>query len=681
MRRTDRRPILAILAFAPLLASCGSPASTEIALTSVSPERASARGGDTITLQGSGFGSSPTVRFGDIEAMVKTATDTQIEVVAPRTIAGKVSVEVEVTKKHARLDDGFTFEALPLEFVDVAWQRLPPLPIDGGLVAIADGNVFQAARREGVWVFANDGHGALATPTLLPADADPFDVYSVLAQDLDGDGAVDLFLGATSKTPSRILFGAGALGFAPSLGALPVLFGAEQTAIAVDLDEDADLDLVTVGSATTSDGAPGVILLLNDGLGHFTDVTGERFPGAAFNAAGVAAGDVDGDGHIDLFFAGATEASRLYLGDGHGVFQRSGPDALPHDPAPGAGIPALGDLDGDGSLDIYLPTSGHDRVLSNDGTGRFVDLTDIRLGPDATAGRSAVLADLDLDGHLDVVVVARPGGLRVLHNDGTGRLFDYSGEVAGYGSGLLDAGVAAFDIDSDGDLDLFVSREGFARAALFVNLSPQALHDEDGDGFPDDVDSCPAASSPDQANVDSLPFRCDSTATCQAETKCDLVAHGTSAYLLCSGVKASWADAASACAARGGHLATISSAEQNAFILSLGAADVWLGFTDAATEGTYVWSSGQSTYTSWGTMQPDDAGGNEDCAVFLADGTWNDAPCGEVRGYICEDVRQRVPDPGDACDACSMKYEPGSSPVVLGDAGTCASTDPDAGAP
>lgn len=681
MRRTDLLPMLATLAFAPLFASCGSPASTALALTSVSPERASARGGDTITLRGSGFGSSPTVRFGDLEATVKSATDTQIEVVAPRAVAGSVSIDVEVTKKHARLDDGFTFEALPLAFVDVAWQRVPPLPIDGGLVAIADGRVFQAARREGVWVFAIDGSGALDAPTLLPADADPFDVYSVLAQDLDGDGSVDLFLGATGKTPSRILFGDGALGFTPSPGALPVLFGAEQTAIAVDLDDDADLDLVSVGAARTSDGAPGVILLLNDGSGRFTNVTSERLPGGAFNAAGVAAGDVDGDGHMDLFFAGDAEASRLYLGDGHGVFQRSGPDALPHDLTPGAGIPALGDLDGDGSLDIYLPTSGQDRVFSNDGTGRFVDLTDLRLGPDATAGRSAVLADLDLDGHLDVVVVARPGGLRVLHNDGTGRLFDYSGEIAGNGSGLPDAGVAAFDIDSDGDLDLFVSRGGFARAALFVNWSPQAQKDQDGDGFPDDVDSCPAASSPDQANVDSLPFRCDSTATCQAETKCDLVAHGTSAYLVCSGVKASWADASTACAARGAHLATISSAEQNAFFVSLGAADLWLGFTDAATEGTYVWTSGQSTYTGWGTMQPDDAGGNEDCAVLIPDGTWNDAPCGELRGYLCEDVRRRVPDPGDACDACSMTYELGSSPVVLGDAGTCASASPDAGAP
>ncbi len=670
MRRTDRS--LTIVSLALLLVSCGEAGSSTLELTSVSPEHVSARGGETITLQGHGFGPSPKVRFGDAEAAVSTATDTRIEVIAPHSIAGKVSVDVEVQAIHARLDDALSFEALPLAFVDVAWQRAPSLPVDGGLVAIADGDVFQAARREGVWVYRNDGKGSLHNPELLETDADPFDVYSVLAQDFDGDGNVDLFLGGTNKTPSRIRFGDGKLAFTASLTALPVLFGTAQTAIGVDLDDDADLDLVTVGAATVVDGAPGVVILVNDGLGTFTNVTAQRLPGGAFNAAGVATGDVDGDGHVDLFFAGDTGANRLYLNDGHGVFRRAAPDALPHDIAPGAGIPALGDFDGNGSLDIYLPTATHDRILSNDGSGRFVDVTDLRLGPDATAGSRAVLSDVDLDGHLDVVVAAKTGGVRLLHNDGTGRFYDYSAEIAGNGSALLVAGVAVGDLDGDGDPDFFVSRPGFARAALMVNWSPLSSQDQDGDGFPDEVDSCPTASSFDQANVDSLPFRCDSTTTCQAETECDLVAHGTSAYLICGALKATWTDASTACVERGGQLVTVSSAEENAFLLSLGVSDAWIGFTDVATEGTYVWISSQSTYVNWGMAQPDDGAGNEDCAVFLADGTWNDAPCDQQRGYVCEDVRQRIPDSGDACDACSMKYEPGTPPVVLGDAGTCA---------
>ena len=112
--------------------------------------------------------------------------------------------------------------------------------------------------------------------------------------------------------------------------------------------------------------------------------------------------------------------------------------------------------------------------------------------------------------------------------------------------------------------------------------------------------------------------------------------------------------------------------EENAALLALGVADAWIGHSDSAVEGTWVSAQEGSTshYTNWAMNQPDDAGGDEDCAVFLADGTWNDAPCSGALGYVCEDVRSKAPDPGDACDACPSAYEPGSAPVSA-DAGTC----------
>jgi hypothetical protein len=677
MRLTDLARLAAALSIASSIASCGSGGSG-LALTSIAPESGSARGGESITLNGSGFGATPTVRFGGKAATVTSATDTQIVVVAPRETAGAVEVEVGVGAAQARLDRRYTYLALPLELVDAAWQRLPPLAVDGGGAAIADVDgdgaldLIQAAHGEGLLIFLNDGHGTFGAPHVIAVDADPTDASSVVARDVDGDGNLDLFVGTTSQKPTRLLLGDGKMGFAPAATmGLPPLFGTDQRAIAVDLDGDGDLDFVTVGSASKADGAPGVAILLNLGLGVFSDVTDVRLAGGTFNASGVAVGDLDGDGDQDLFFAADKEPCRLYLGDGHGVFQRAAPDAIPYDPAPGAGIPALGDLDGDGSLDVYLPGAARDRTLFNDGTGRFVDLSDLRLGPAAAGGKSAVLSDLDLDGHLDVAVVARPGRLRLFHNDGTGRLFDYTGQLAGNGGQLLDADVVIGDLDGDGDDDLFVSRADHARAALFLSWSPLALDDADGDGFPDEVDSCPAAPNPDQANLDSLPFRCASGASCLAETGCTLSALGSSAYLVCKAAMASWGEAAAACAARGGALVTIASADENAFLISAGAADAWIGYTDAAVEGTFVWASGTSSYTSWGTSQPDDAGGNEDCAVLLADGTWNDAPCDGKHGYVCQDLRSRKPDPGDACDACPTAYEPGSMPVTIMDGGVC----------
>jgi lectin-like protein/VCBS repeat protein/IPT/TIG domain-containing protein len=673
----DLGRLVAALALASSITSCGGGDGSDLTLASVAPETGSARGGDTVSLEGSGFGTSPIVRFGGKEAKVTSVSDTHLQVVVPREIAGAVDVEVEAGSNHARLAKGFTYVAIPLGFVDVAWSRLPAMAVDGGGAVIADvdgdgdQDILQAARGEGIWVYLNDGEGTFAEARTIAIDGDPTDAHGLVARDLDGDGNLDLFVATTGQKPSRLLLGDGKLGFASAkMTALPPVFGTDQQAVAADLDGDGDLDIVTVGSAPKSDGAPGVTILLNLGLGVFSDVTEVRLAGGSFNASGVAVGDVDGDGDQDLFFAADKEPCRLYLGDGHGAFQRAAPDAIPYDPAPGAGIPALGDLDGDGSLDVYLPSAGRDRALFNDGTGHFLDLTDLLLGPEAAGGKSASLVDLDLDGHLDVVVVNGPGRVRLYHNDGTARLFDYTGQVAGNVAQLSNAAVAIGDLDGDGDDDLFVSRADQSRAALFLSWAPLAADDKDADGFPDAVDSCPDAPNPDQANVDSLPFRCASATSCLAETGCELRTFASSAYLVCKAATASWAEASAACTARGGALVTVSNAEENAFLLASGVADAWIGYTDAAVEGTFVWASGESSFKSWGMAQPDDAGGNEDCASFLADGTWNDAPCDGKHGYVCEDLRARKPDPGDACDSCPTAYEPGSMPVAI-DGGVC----------
>jgi hypothetical protein len=670
-------PLLAVL----VLAGCGG----EATVTSIAPEQGSARGGETLTITGRGFGASPTVHLGGLAAHVTSASDTTIEIVAPRRVAGVVDVEITAAGKSTRLARGFTYLPLPFTFVDASWSRLTPLPVDGGSAAIADvdgdghADVLQAARGEGAWLYVNDGKGKLGDPRQVHLAGDPADVVSVVTGDFNGDGHLDLFLGTTGKTASRLLLGNGKLGWSPPKKALPALFGTDQSGVAVDLDGDGDLDLVTVGAATTADGAPGVVLLAGDGKGGFTDVTAKHLAGGTFSASGVAAGDLDGDGDVDLFFAGGDGPSRLYLNDGHGVFQLAAADAVPAEAAPGAGIPALGDLDGDGSLDVYLPAAGQDRVFLNDGTGHFTDATITVLGAEVGAGRSAVLVDLDLDGHLDVAVVEQPGALRLYRNDGTGRLFDYSGAVAGADATLLNAGLAVGDLDGDGDDDLFVSRADLSRAAILLSLSPLSAADADGDGVPDVADSCPAVPNPGQENLDSQPFRCASGARCQAETGCALRASGAAAYLICTAAPATWAEAEAACAARGAALVTVTSADENAWLVAAGAADAWLGYTDAAVEGTYVWVAGTSGWVNWGMGQPDDAGGNEDCASLLADGTWNDAPCDAKHAYVCKDVRTRAPDPGDACDPCPTSYDPESAPVGA-DAGTCGGGG-DAGAP
>jgi len=664
--------ILTSLFFA--CSSSSQSGGSSVKVTSLTPDHASARGGDTITIAGTGFGTSPEVRFGSQKAVVTSSTDSQIVVAAPRGVAGAVDIEVDVGSQVGRLGQSFTYEALPMTLVDLTWPKLAAFSMNGAGAATADANgdsaadIFEAAGVEGIWLYTNDKTGKFPAPTLIALPPST-DAQSLVAKDFDGDGKVDLFVGTGTQTANVLLLGDGKGRFTASTKLLPPLFGTSETVASADLDGDGDQDLVVVGAGVTAKDPPTVFVLANDGKGTFTDIT-KKLAGGTFAATGVAIGDVDGDGDLDLFFGADKDTSRLYINDGKATFQHASPDALPTS-ALGAGIPAMGDLDGNGSIDIYVPSSGQDHLLSNDGTGIFTDLTDLRLGQENAAGASATLCDFDLDGSLDAVVIDRSGQLHLYRNDASHRLFDYSDQVVGSEAGVSNASVAIADFDGDGDSDVFVSRPDLTRGALLVNASPMSLVDTDGDGVPDGVDDCPAVPDPSQDNADSLPMHCDSGSSCKTETGCTFYGHGASMYLVCPDAQ-SWSDAEAKCRVVDAHLATINDAAESAFVGSISGTEAWIGASDTTTAGTWAWTSGSTTFANWAAGQPD-AGG--DCVRMLPDGTWDNVPCANAIGYVCETARTKTPDPGDACDPCPLNYDPTSVPLV-GD-GSDAGTDTD----
>ena len=86
----------------------------------------------------------------------------------------------------------------------------------------------------------------------------------------------------------------------------------------------------------------------------------------------------------------------------------------------------------------------------------------------------------------------------------------------------------------------------------------------------------------------------------------------------------------------GGHLVTISDAAENATVKALLTTRVrsWIGFTDAAVEGTFVWMNGDPvTYVNWASDEPNSEGsfGEEDYVEIFFNGFWNDINPGE--GY------------------------------------------------
>jgi len=90
-------------------------------------------------------------------------------------------------------------------------------------------------------------------------------------------------------------------------------------------------------------------------------------------------------------------------------------------------------------------------------------------------------------------------------------------------------------------------------------------------------------------------------------------------------------------------LAYITSAAENAALLSLTSGTTWIGGNDHATEGQWVWVDGSPmTYTAWNSGEPNDSGG-EDCAQLWSLGKWNDGSCAEARAYACRGFSPPAP--------------------------------------
>ncbi len=252
------------------------------------------------------------------------------------------------------------------------------------------------------------------------------------------------------------------------------------------------------------------------------------------NGSGVALFDGDGDGDLDLFVANGSSLADLSGGPGSRYFQNitTPGQAIEFKDATiasGLNIPgwsmgvAVGDVDGDGHLDLYVTRFGANVLMRNTGdpAGRFEDITAAAGVGDDRWGTSAAMGDIDSDGDLDLYVVnyldfdvvnppksatykdikvmAGPHGLEpqadVLYiNDGHG-VFQVAPEASGINnvSPSFGLNVLMLDIDSDGDQDILVGNDSMPNFYL-VN-DGQGVFDEMGaqSGLAANMDGGPQA--------------------------------------------------------------------------------------------------------------------------------------------------------------------------------------------
>ncbi|MCC6802729.1 MAG: VCBS repeat-containing protein [Anaerolineae bacterium] len=316
-------------------------------------------------------------------------------------------------------------------------------------------------------VFLNQGAGELFTDVSDAVFGDtPMLTRVIKARDVSGDGNVDLLVGTTFQTQSYLYLGDGAGTFTDVTAThLPQLDASIGDLEFGDVDADGDLDVVLAdwgaGSPMQNEGGR-TMLWLNDGTGHFADVTDTQMPDVLVRFSWeLEFVDVDNDYDLDILVScKVCKGSFLFENDGTGSFTDVSEDRLPQF-SNNYDFEAM-DINGDAYLDLVTVNDApgmREHLFLNNQVGGFEvagsEYWSNRFNP--TAGDNVVVfLDFDSDGDADFLIGSLDDEDRLLINDGTGKLSlarDVFVQQPSRGTrGTLYLAVA--DLDQDGKLDV-----------------------------------------------------------------------------------------------------------------------------------------------------------------------------------------------------------------------------------
>ncbi|HEX8116045.1 MAG TPA: VCBS repeat-containing protein, partial [Pyrinomonadaceae bacterium] len=325
---------------------------------------------------------------------------------------------------------------------NIAWDVAAGDFNKDGKVDIVAANNFSNS----VSLLLGNGGGGFGNGIMFDVGSSP---RSIAVADFNRDGSPDLATANFFSNNVTVLLndGAGGLGIGSARTTVNVA-GSAQYVRTADFNNDNKPDLVV-----SSQNANGITVLLGDGAGNFT-AAGPSFGPLNRATYGVAAGDFDGDGAIDLAVVGSdTSALSIWRGDGAGHFTLQGNVSAGLSPR----FVVASDFDGDGRPDLLVTNADGNNVslLRATGGGNFAPQRVFVAG--TSQPLYAAAADLNGDNKTDAVVV-NIVDLAIMLNDGAGGFLaseafplsnDYSGGAVAMAEG---------DFNSDGKTDVAVTR-------------------------------------------------------------------------------------------------------------------------------------------------------------------------------------------------------------------------------
>lgn len=313
------------------------------------------------------------------------------------------------------------------------------------------------------------------------------------AADFDGDGDIDLFVPCRAGTPDRLYVNNGAGHFAESAAAAGLAdLAPSRAALWFDANGDGRLDLLVAGDCFGDEPCgpeSSLRLYIQRPDATFANVTATSGVACDLDTftdthtGGLAAGDLDGDGDLDLVVSYWEGSQLRLLNDGSGRFALRRNFSDGQDATAPYWQPVIHDFDGDGRMDVFQAVDFYDNQLwRGTGGGGFDDVAALAGVDNAFNEMGVALGDPDRDGDLDIYVTNLFNTLAQRHNtlferSGAGLVFSEVSRPAGVDNTGCGWGASFGDVDLDGRPDLVaVGTCSESDPELFWNDTPGGLH-------------------------------------------------------------------------------------------------------------------------------------------------------------------------------------------------------------